>query len=66
MSKLATCVGFLGAPGVWGEKSCVADVTSLGHTGFVVWVFERLVGHLIARPGQRFKAISVPDGSGAG
>lgn len=51
---------------MWGGKSCGADVTSLEHTGFVVWVFERLVGHLIARPGQRSKAISVPDGWGGG
>lgn len=34
--------------------------------GFVVWVFERLVGHLIARPGHRSNAISVPDGFRAG
>lgn len=43
----------------------MVNVPSLGCIGFVLWVFERLVGHRIARPGHRSNDISVSDGSGA-
>lgn len=33
------------------EKNWVPNLISLGRIGFVVWVFERPVGHLVARPG---------------
>lgn len=48
------------------EKNWVANVIPLGCIGFVVWIFERLVGHLVARPGHSSHAISVPGGSGPG